>query len=70
MKALWHGIVEFVVGDDIWIAVSVLVLLGATAALVHVGGDAWWLLAAGVPVLLWVSLARVRRAAQRDGSAT
>ena len=35
MKGLWHGIVEFVVGDDIWIAVSVLRLLGATAALVH-----------------------------------
>jgi hypothetical protein len=62
--------VEFVVGDDIWIAVSVLVLLGATAALVHFGGDGWWLLAAGVPALLWLSLARARRAAQREGSAT
>jgi len=70
MKALWRGIVEFVVGDDIWIAVSVLVLLGAAAALVRVGGNAWWLLAAGVPVTVWVSLTRVRRAARRDGSPT
>jgi hypothetical protein len=70
MKRVWDGIVQFVVGDDIWIAISVVVLLGAAALLVQVGGDAWWLLALGVPIALWVSLARVRRAARRDGSAT
>jgi len=70
MRALWRGIVEFVVGDDIWIAVSVLLLLGAAAALVRIGGDAWWLLPVGVPAALWVSLVRVRRGSRSGGSAT
>ena len=62
MRGVWHGVVEFVVGDDIWIAVAVVVLL-AVAAAVHFGADAWWLLAAGVPAALWVSLQRAQRAA-------
>ena len=65
MKGVWHGIVDFVVGDDIWIAAAVLVLLGAAALAVQLGADAWWLLAAGVPAALWVSLQRARRAARR-----
>ena len=65
MRGIWHGIVDFVVGDDIWIAIAVLVLLGVAAAAVHFGADAWWLLADGVPVALWVSLQRARRAARR-----
>ena len=64
MRDVWHGIVDFVVGDDIWIAVAVLVLLAVAAAAVHLGADAWWLLAAGVPVALWVSLQRARRTAR------
>ena len=63
MRGLWHGIVDFVVGDDIWIAVAVLVLLAVAAAAVHFGADAWWLLAVGVPAALWVSLQRAQRAA-------
>ena len=62
MRRAWHGIVDFVVGDDIWIAIAVLVLLAVAAAAVHLGADAWWLLAAGVPVALWVSLRRARGA--------
>ena len=65
MRAVWHGIVDFVVGDDIWIAVAVLILLGVAAAAVHFGADAWWLLTAGVPVALWVSLRRALRTARR-----
>ena len=64
MSGFWHGIVDFVVGDDIWIAIAVLVLLAVAAAAVHLGADAWWLLAAGVPVALWVSLQRARRTAR------
>ena len=64
MRGIWHGIVDFVVGDDIWIAIAVLVLLAVAAAAVHLGADAWWLLAAGVPVALWVSLQRARRSAR------
>ena len=63
VRGLWHGIVDFVVGDDIWIAIAVLVLLAVAAAAVHFGADAWWLLAAGVPAALWVSLQRAQRAA-------
>ena len=63
VRGLWHGIVDFVVGDDIWIAVAVLVLLAVAAAAVHFGADAWWLLAVGVPAALWVSLQRAQRAA-------
>ena len=62
MSGLWHGIVDFVVGDDIRIAVAVVVLLAVTAAAVHFGADAWWLLAVGVPAALWVSLQRAKRA--------
>jgi hypothetical protein len=65
VSGVWHGIVDFVVGDDIWIAVAVLALLALAAVAVHLGADAWWLLAAGVPVALWISLQRARRAARR-----
>jgi len=62
MRSLIRGIVDFVVGDDIWIAVAVVVLLGAAAALERFGIDAWWVLPIGVPAALWISLARARRA--------
>ena len=68
MSRLVHGIVDFVVGDDLWIAVAVAALLAGTAALVHLGGDAWWLLPVGVPAALWMSLQRARRSAERARS--
>ena len=63
MRGFWHGIVDFVVGDDVWIAIAVLVLLAVAAAAVHFGADAWWLLTVGVPAALWISLQRAQRAA-------
>ena len=65
MRGIWHGVVDFVVGDDIWIAVAVAVLLAVAAVAVHLGADAWWLLAAGVPVALWISLQRALHAARK-----
>jgi hypothetical protein len=65
VRGVWHGIVDFVVGDDISIAFAVLIVLGVAAAAVHLGADAWWLLTAGVPVALWVSLRRAVRTARR-----
>ena len=62
MRRAWDGIVDFIVGDDIWIAVAVALLLGGAALVVHLGGEAWWTLPAGVPVALWISLQRARRA--------
>jgi len=65
MKRIGRGVIEFVVGDDVWIAVAVVVLLTAAAALVRIGGEAWWLLPVGVPATLWVSLLRARRKTPR-----
>lgn len=67
MRRLARGILDFVVGDDVGIAVAVLLLLVATAAVVRVGGEAWWLLPLGVPVALWASLQRARRRAKTTG---
>ncbi len=64
MRAAWRAVVDFVVGDDVWIAVAVLALLGVAAIVVHLGGDAWWVLPLGVPAALWVSLERARRRAR------
>jgi hypothetical protein len=62
MRRVWRGIVGFVVGDDLWIAAAVALLLAGAAVLVHLGGEAWWVLPVGVPAALWVSLQRARRA--------
>lgn len=64
MRGIWNGIVDFVVGDDIWIAIAVVVLLAVGAALVGLGANAWWLLPLGVPAALWSSLLRERRKAR------
>jgi hypothetical protein len=66
VKNLARGIVDFVVGDDIWIAVAVVLLLAATAAVGRVGSEAWWLLALGVPALLWSSLRRAQRRVKKE----
>jgi len=64
VRRVARGVVDFVVGDDIWIAVAVLALLAATAVLMRIGGEVWWLLPAGVPAALWISLVRARRQAR------
>jgi hypothetical protein len=56
-----RGVADFVVGDDIWIAVAVALLLGIAALLERLDADAWWTLPIGVPVALWISLVRARR---------
>lgn len=52
---------EFVVGDDITIAVGVIAALAVTAAFPSVGGGAFWIVPAVVVALLGVSVARVAR---------
>jgi hypothetical protein len=64
MRSLVRGIVGFVVGDDVWIAVAVAVLLLVADAVVDLGGEAWWLLPIGVPTAVWISLVRARRRVQ------
>jgi hypothetical protein len=53
------GVLDFVVGDDVWIAIAVVLAVAATALVVRAGLDAWWLLPVAVPLAV---LSSVRRA--------
>ena len=52
---------DFVVGDDWRAALGLAVAIGATAALVAAGVDAWWLIPLAVIVVLALSLRREAR---------
>ena len=56
-KAMW----EFVVGDDPFTALGVVVALGATALIADAGAPAWWVMPAAVLALLGFSLRRAAR---------
>ena len=60
MRRALAGIVDFVVGDDVWTAVLVVLTVAATAVVVHAGFDVWWLLPVVVPLAV---LSSVKRAA-------
>jgi hypothetical protein len=49
---------EFVVGDDPLAAAAIVVAIGATAAIVAGGLNAWWLMPVAVAGVLWLSLGR------------
>jgi hypothetical protein len=49
---------DFVVGDDWRAALGVAIAIGAAAALVAAGIDAWWLLPPAVAAVLYASLRR------------
>jgi hypothetical protein len=51
----WWG---FIVGDDWRVAAGVAVALGLTSLLTHEQVDAWWLLPAGIALVLAGSLRR------------
>jgi 1,4-dihydroxy-2-naphthoate octaprenyltransferase len=53
------GVLDFVVGDDVWTALAVVIAVVATALVVRTGLDAWWLLLLVVPLAV---LRSVRRA--------
>jgi hypothetical protein len=55
-RAVW----EFVVGDDPFTALGVVVALGLTALIAGAGAPAWWVMPVAVPALLAFSLRRVR----------
>jgi len=54
---------DFVVGDDITIAIGVVIALAVTALLAHNHVTAWWLLPIATVLLLVASLVRVARKA-------
>ena len=58
MRRFVAAVVDFVVGDDVWVGVGILVAIAATALADHAGLDAWWLLVAAVPLVVGVSLLR------------
>jgi len=60
VRRLVAGVLDFVVGDDVWTALAVVVAVAATAVVVQAGLNAWWLLPLVVPLAVFVS---VRRAA-------
>ena len=60
MRRALAGVVDFVVGDDVWTAVVVVLSVAATAAVVQAGFPVWWLLPVVVPLAV---LSSVKRAA-------
>jgi hypothetical protein len=56
-----HAVSEFVVGDDPWTAVGVVVALGTTALIAAAGVPAWWVMPLAVVALLALSLRRAVR---------
>ncbi len=49
---------DFVVGDDPLAAAAIVLAIGATAAIVAGGLNAWWLMPVAVAGVLWLSLRR------------
>jgi hypothetical protein len=60
MRRALLAIVDFVVGDDVRIAVGVVVSLALAAAAAHAGLNPWWLLPLAVPAVLGASLRRAQ----------
>jgi hypothetical protein len=58
IRAFGHFWWDFVVGGDWRSAAGVVLAIGATAALVAGGIDAWWLMPVAVAAVLWLSLRR------------
>jgi hypothetical protein len=56
-----HAVWEFVVGDDPFTAVGVVVALGATALIAAAGAPAWWVMPIAALALLGLSLRRAAR---------
>ena len=53
-----HFLWDFVVGDDWRAALGIVIAIAIAAALVAAGVDAWWVIPAGVALVLWMSLRR------------
>jgi hypothetical protein len=61
LAAFGRFLYDFVVGDDITIAIGVVAALALTAAFPNVGGGAFWIVPVVVVAVLGVSVARVAR---------
>lgn len=61
LRAFAYFWYDFVVGDDWWVAIGVVVALGITYGVSRTAIAAWWVLPAAVAILLPLSLWRVAR---------
>ncbi len=59
---------DFIVGDDYRIALAVVLLLTATALLSRAGITVWWLVPAGVLLMLATSVFTVARRTRHERS--
>jgi hypothetical protein len=66
MRRAIVAVVDFVVGDDIWVAAGVAGAVVLTAVVAHLTVDPWWLLPLAVPAVVAVSLARATRRRQDE----
>ena len=62
MRRTLTGVIDFVVGDDVWTALAVVVAVVATGVVVRAGVDAWWLLSVVVPLAMFGSVRRASSA--------
>jgi hypothetical protein len=56
------GVIDFVVGDDVWSALTVILAVVAAALVVRAGLDAWWLLPLAVPLAVLRSITKASSA--------
>ena len=68
MKRVIGAVIDFIAGDDVWLAVGVVCAVVLTAALAHHGLDPWWLLPVVVPTTVAVSLLRATRSRSLSGN--
>jgi hypothetical protein len=64
-RAFAYGVWEFVVGDDVWTALGVVLALSLTTGVAAAGATAWWVMPPAVVGLLAFSVYRAARSARR-----
>ena len=67
MRRAVAAIVDFVVGDDVWVAVGVGATVVLTVLLAQLPLDPWWLLPVAVPAIVAGSLLRAAASGRADG---
>jgi hypothetical protein len=61
LRSLGAGVLDFIAGDDLPLAIGIVVVIALTYALGRGGTHAWWLPPIAVTALLAVSVWRVVR---------
>jgi len=61
MRRALAAVIDFVAGDDVWVAVGVACAVVLTAVLARLPLDPWWLLPLAVPAIVATSLLRATR---------